>query len=167
MKNRTLNLRVPIAAVGLIGLALGCSSSHGTSADAPDASAQNADAAAPPPGAGHDAAGADAAAPASDSGSTGSTPDGTTGIDASEGDTDVSTDTGLGSANVGPDSGPTTGPYTIGVTVTGLGAGATVVLQDNGGDALTVSANGASTFATPVPAGSPYSVTIETQPCAP
>ena len=164
MKNRTLNLRVPIAAVGLIGLALGCSSSHGTSADAPDASAQNADAAAPPPGAGHDAAGADAAAPASDSGSTGSTPDGTTGIDASEGDTDVSTDTGLGSANVGPDSGPTTGPYTIGVTVTGLGAGATVVLQDNGGDALTVSANGASTFATPVPAGSPYSVTIETQP---
>lgn len=54
--------------------------------------------------------------------------------------------------------------YTIGGTVSGLTGGATVTLDDNGGDALTVTANGAFTFATPVAFGGNYSVTVGTQP---
>jgi 6-phosphogluconolactonase (cycloisomerase 2 family) len=56
--------------------------------------------------------------------------------------------------------------YTIGGTVSGL-AGTGLVLQDNGGDNLTVSANGAFTFATPVAAGGAYAVTVATQPTGP
>ena len=41
--------------------------------------------------------------------------------------------------------------YTVGGSVSGLSG--TVVLQDNGGDALSVAANGPFTFATPVQAG--------------
>jgi putative esterase len=48
--------------------------------------------------------------------------------------------------------------YTIGGTVSGLSG--TVVLNDNGGDALSLTANGTFTFATPVPSGSPYNVTV-------
>ncbi|MBI5626416.1 MAG: hypothetical protein HY935_04350 [Nitrosomonadales bacterium] len=55
-----------------------------------------------------------------------------------------------------------TSTYTVGGTVSGLTG--TVVLQDNSGDNLSVSANGAFTFATPVANGSPYSVTVLTQP---
>ncbi len=51
---------------------------------------------------------------------------------------------------------------TVGGTVSGLIG--TVVLQDNGGDSLTISANGGFTFATLVATGSPYSVTVLTQP---
>ena len=40
----------------------------------------------------------------------------------------------------------------------------TVVLQDNGGDNLTVTANGSFTFATPVTDGGSYAVTVKTQP---
>ncbi len=53
--------------------------------------------------------------------------------------------------------------YTIGGGVSGLISG-TLVLQDNGGDDLTVSANGSFTFATPIVDGNPYAVTILTQP---
>src|SRR5208283_3876816 len=55
-------------------------------------------------------------------------------------------------------------PYTIGGTVTGLSSGASVVLLDNGTDALTVSANGSFTFATPLTSGASYTVTVGTQP---
>ena len=48
--------------------------------------------------------------------------------------------------------------YTIGGTLSG--SSGSVVLNDNGGDPLTLTANGAFTFATPVPTGSPYNVTI-------
>src|SRR6266571_1475302 len=51
---------------------------------------------------------------------------------------------------------------TVGGTVSGLIG--TVVLQYNGGDNLTISASGGFTFATPVATGSPYSVTVLTQP---
>jgi hypothetical protein len=89
--------------------------------------------------------------------------------DASEGDT------GLGSNAVpGPDAAPAadTGAsgdaastsYTVGVTVTGLAPGGTLVLQDNGSDDLSATANGALTFAMPIASGSPYVVTILTQP---
>lgn len=53
--------------------------------------------------------------------------------------------------------------YTIGGTVTGL-SGSGLVLQDNGGDDLAVSASGAFTFATKVNSGANYSVTVKTQP---
>ncbi len=56
----------------------------------------------------------------------------------------------------------TTSTYSIGGTVSGLSG--TVVLQDNGGDDLGVSANGAFTFATKLAAGAVYNVTVKTNP---
>ena len=64
----------------------------------------------------------------------------------------------------GHDSGPTT--FTIGGTVVGL-AGTGLVLQDNSGDNLTVTASGTFTFATPVAPGGAFSVTVLTQPSTP
>src|SRR5262249_36980412 len=52
--------------------------------------------------------------------------------------------------------------YTIGGAISGLGG--TVVLQNNGGDNLTSSANGAFTFATAMPNGGAYNVSVLTQP---
>ncbi len=52
---------------------------------------------------------------------------------------------------------------TIGGTVTGL-TGTGLVLQDNGGDNLSVTQNGAFTFATALATGKPYAVTVLTQP---
>jgi hypothetical protein len=54
--------------------------------------------------------------------------------------------------------------YTISGTASGLPTGSQVTLNDNGADALTVTANGAFTFATPVAAGGSYAVTVGTQP---
>ncbi len=54
-----------------------------------------------------------------------------------------------------------TAGFTIGGTITGLAAGLSVTLQNNGGDNLTRTANGAFTFANPATA---YAVTILTQP---
>jgi hypothetical protein len=48
--------------------------------------------------------------------------------------------------------------YTIGGTLSGLTPGDSVVLTDNGGDDLTVTANGSFTFATALPYGSTYNV---------
>jgi ribosomal protein S11 len=53
--------------------------------------------------------------------------------------------------------------YNIGVTVSGLNASG-LVLEDNGGDNLTISANGSVNFATPVASGSSYAVTVLSQP---
>ena len=53
---------------------------------------------------------------------------------------------------------------TIGVTVSGL-TGSGLVLQDNGGDSLTVPTSGSYTFKTPVTGA--YSVTVLTQPISP
>jgi hypothetical protein len=61
----------------------------------------------------------------------------------------------------------TTQSYTVGGTVTGLATGDSVVLQDNGGDNLTVSTNGSFTFATPVLSGATYSATVLTEPKSP
>jgi hypothetical protein len=54
--------------------------------------------------------------------------------------------------------------YTIGGSVSGLGAGQQVTLEDNGGNALTVTASGSFTFTTPVAYGGAYTVTVGTQP---
>jgi hypothetical protein len=52
--------------------------------------------------------------------------------------------------------------YTVGGTVTGIsGAGASVVLTDNGGDSLTLTANGSFTFATSLATGGTYSVAAQ------
>jgi Putative esterase len=58
----------------------------------------------------------------------------------------------------------TTGPYTVGGTVSGLASGGTVVLQDNGGNDLSVTASGAFTFSTALAAGAAYNVTVKTSP---
>ena len=53
-----------------------------------------------------------------------------------------------------------TSAFTVGGTLTGLPAGDTVTLQDNGGDNLTLSNNGTFTFPTALPNGQSYSVTV-------
>lgn len=68
---------------------------------------------------------------------------------------------GYDSGGGGSGSGAMTG-YTVGGTISGLSG--TVVLQNNAGDNLTVSANGRFTFATPVASGSDYNVTVVSQP---
>ncbi|WP_154224780.1 beta strand repeat-containing protein, partial [Marinicella rhabdoformis] len=57
--------------------------------------------------------------------------------------------------------------YTVGVNVSGLAGGNTVVFQNNGGDDLNVNANGVSTFATALDDGSAYNVSVLTQPTSP
>ena len=56
--------------------------------------------------------------------------------------------------------------YTIGGTVTGL-SGAGLVLQNNGGNNLSVTADGSFTFTTAITSGNPYAVTVQTQPSKP
>lgn len=56
------------------------------------------------------------------------------------------------------------GEGTIGGTVSGLPTGANVVLQNNGTDNLTVSANGSFTFSKSVEGEKTYAVTVLTQP---
>lgn len=63
---------------------------------------------------------------------------------------------------------PTTPPaevrWTVGGTVSGLAAGQTLVLQNQGTDDFTLGANGAFVMAASWPAGSRYDVAIKTQP---
>jgi hypothetical protein len=56
--------------------------------------------------------------------------------------------------------------YTIGGTVSGL-SGTGLVLQNNGGNNLSVSANGSFTFTTAIASGGSYKVTVLTQPSSP
>ena len=58
-----------------------------------------------------------------------------------------------------------TNAYTLGGTVTGLVG--TVVVQDEGGSDLTLSANGTYAFPVPRKSGAPYAVTVKTQPSGP
>lgn len=60
----------------------------------------------------------------------------------------------------------TTTTYKIGGMVSGL-AGTGLVLENNGGDNLSVSVNGSFTFAIPIASGTNYSVTVLTQPTNP
>jgi 6-phosphogluconolactonase len=56
--------------------------------------------------------------------------------------------------------------YNVGGTVSGL-TGSGLVLQNNGGDDLSVSASGPFVFSTPLPADTAYSVTVSAQPTDP
>ncbi|MGO8816531.1 MAG: kelch repeat-containing protein [Terriglobia bacterium] len=59
----------------------------------------------------------------------------------------------------------TTDTFTVGGTVSGL-AGTGLVLQDNGGNNLAVTANGSFTFTTAIASGAAYNVTVLTEPSA-
>jgi hypothetical protein len=77
---------------------------------------------------------------------------------------------GCGGGSDGPPPPPPpTQTFTIGGTLGGLNG--TVVLQNNGGNNLSLSANGTFTFTTALASGAAYSVTVLTQPtgqtCAP
>jgi 6-phosphogluconolactonase (cycloisomerase 2 family) len=54
--------------------------------------------------------------------------------------------------------------YSIGGTLTGLDAGQSIMLQDNGTDTLTISANSPFTFATKLPSGASYAVAVSQGP---
>lgn len=64
----------------------------------------------------------------------------------------------------GGGSGSSSGAYTVSVSVSGLQAGKTVTLLDNGTDSLPVAANGTLAFATMLSSGAAYAVTVATQP---
>ncbi len=59
----------------------------------------------------------------------------------------------------------TTNTFTVGGTISGLNG--SVVLQNNLGNDLTLSASGAFAFSTPIASGGAYSVTVITQPTSP
>src|SRR6267142_2609984 len=81
----------------------------------------------------------------------------------------VTNGTGTANANVGNiQITCSTGTISIGGTVTGLAkAGSGIVLQNNGGDSLSIRANGTFTMPTLVSAGSGYKITILAQPSGP
>ncbi|RQO80654.1 hypothetical protein DBV10_18015 [Acidovorax sp. FJL06] len=54
--------------------------------------------------------------------------------------------------------------YTVGGAVVGLASGGGVVLQNNGGEDVSVGGNGGFTFPTAMVAGAGYLVTVKTQP---
>ncbi|MEZ4705110.1 MAG: Ig-like domain-containing protein [Bdellovibrionota bacterium] len=54
--------------------------------------------------------------------------------------------------------------YTLGGTLSGLGASKTVTLQNNGANNLVLSANGSFQFSSPIIHGSTYNVTVSSQP---
>ena len=60
-----------------------------------------------------------------------------------------------------------TSNFTVGVQVSGLASGSTIVLSDNGGDDLTVTGNGGFTFATSLPSGAGYDVALQPEQSGP
>lgn len=65
---------------------------------------------------------------------------------------------------VGASTDPVPVVVSVGGVITGLVAGESVVLQNNGGDNLPVTADGNFAFSTPLTSGSSYAVTVLTQP---
>ena len=58
----------------------------------------------------------------------------------------------------------TVNPFIVGGTLTGLAAGATLVLQNNGADDLALNTDGAFSFPAPLDDGTAYTVSVATQP---
>jgi Galactose oxidase, central domain len=71
-----------------------------------------------------------------------------------------------GSVSAGGGGG-TSGPFSIAGTVSGLAAGGSMTLQNNGTDSLTVSSNGTFTFKTPIVANKAFLVTVSAAPTTP
>lgn len=71
---------------------------------------------------------------------------------------DAGSDTGSDAADGSPPA------FKIGGTLSGLAPGASVVLQNVGGDALTLTTNGAFSFSAPFVTGAAYDVTVRTNP---
>ena len=71
---------------------------------------------------------------------------------------------GSGSGS-GSGSAANPGPFTVGGTVIGL-TGTGLVIEDNGGDDLTISQNGPFTFKVPITSGGSFRVTVKTQPAS-
>lgn len=63
-----------------------------------------------------------------------------------------------------PPAASNTQTYSISGSIAGLASGASVVLQDNDGDSLTVTDNGSFKFANKVTEGNAYAVSVLTQP---
>jgi 6-phosphogluconolactonase (cycloisomerase 2 family) len=72
----------------------------------------------------------------------------------------------MGSGNVTNVAVTCTNTYTVGGMVTGL-TGSGLILQNNGGDDLAVSASGAFTFSAGLATAATYAVTVKTQPSSP
>lgn len=64
-------------------------------------------------------------------------------------------------AACGADSGA---PYVVSAAVSGLQAGKSLLLLNNGADGMLISANGTTAFTKPIASGDSYSVTVESQP---
>jgi 6-phosphogluconolactonase len=77
----------------------------------------------------------------------------------------VAAGSGTATANVTNVSVTCTTTYPVSVAVDGL-FGTGLVLENNGGDPLTVSANGAAAFSTNLASGAAYNVAVRTQPNA-
>lgn len=73
---------------------------------------------------------------------------------------------GAGGTNGGNGGGGAGAPvtYSLGGTVTGLGSGGSVTLLNNGSGAISLTANGAFTLGSGLAFGTPYAVTVGTQP---
>lgn len=69
--------------------------------------------------------------------------------------------TGCGGGGSSSYSPPPSATYTVGGTVSGLSAGQSITLLNNGGDALAVSGNGTFLFSTGAASGSTYDVTVQ------
>lgn len=84
----------------------------------------------------------------------------TTNADGSTSTVTTGGSTSGGSTSGGSTSGASTS-YTVGGTVSGLGANESVTLLDNGADAVAVSSDGAFMFPTPLAGGSAYAATVQ------
>jgi len=78
----------------------------------------------------------------------------------------VTNGTGTVTANVTNIAVNCVNTYTVGGTVSGL-TGSGLVLRNNGGNNLAISANGAFTFTTAIASGATYAVSVFTQPTSP
>jgi hypothetical protein len=83
----------------------------------------------------------------------------------------VASGTGTGTATIGVavniQISCSLGTLSIGGSVSGFAGGTGFVLQNNGGDNLTIKQNGPFTFPTLIPAGGAYKVTVFSQPSGP
>lgn len=163
---RSYKILLGVAALGSLVWACGDTDTTpndtGSGADAgKDSSTATADSATGDDSTGDDSTGDDDSNDASSNLDSSTNPDGSVIADAS---TDAKVDSGVA------DSGYDAGVYwNVGGTLSGLtiAAGSQVVLQNNLGDDLTRTTNGAFTFATKVGQGAAYSVTVKTQPTTP